>query len=110
EPLDWLARWGERIVHVHCKDVREFVINRSRNRDGSFLDAVVDGVFAIPGDGSLDFDAILGRLVAIGYDGWLVVEAENDPSVTPSWPLAQRSYSHVRDTAEKAGFRLASTA
>lgn len=110
DPLDWLQRWGERVVHVHCKDVREAVIERSRNRDASFLDAVVDGVFTIPGDGDLDFDAVMQRLVKLGYDGWLVVEAEQDQTVAPSWPLAQRSYLYVRDTAQRAGLSLAAVA
>ena len=110
DPLDWLERWGERVVHVHCKDVREAIVRRSRNRNASFLDAVVDGVFAIPGDGSLDFDAILGRLAALGYDGWLITEAETDPSVAPSLPLAQRSYQYLRDTARRAGFLLSAAA
>lgn len=110
EPLDWLDRWGERVVHVHCKDVREFVIARSRNRNASFLDSVVDGVFAIPGDGDLDFEAVMSRLVALGYDGWLIVEAEQDPTVAPSWALAQRSYQYLRRTAEQAGLSLAAAA
>lgn len=110
DPLDWLARWGERVVHVHCKDVRETVIARSHNRNASFLDAVVDGVFTIPGDGDLDFDAVFARLAALGYDGWLVAEAEQDPSVAPSWPLAERSHRFLRDTAQRAGLSLANTA
>lgn len=103
DPLDWLQRWGDRVVHVHCKDVREFVIARSRNRDASFLDAVVDGVFTIPGDGDLDFAAVMQRLAKLDYAGWLVVEAEQDPTVAPSWPLAQRSFQFVRDAAQRAG-------
>lgn len=110
DPLDWLARWGDRMVHVHCKDVRESMIARSHNRNASFLDAVVDGVFTIPGDGDLDFDAIFARLAELGYDGWLVAEAEQDPTVAPSWPLAQRSYRFLRDTAERAGLALAQAA
>ncbi|WP_353224592.1 myo-inosose-2 dehydratase [Salinisphaera hydrothermalis] len=110
DPLDWLERWGERVVHAHCKDVRQAVVERSHNRNASFLNAVVDGVFAIPGDGSLDFDAILARLAATGYDGWLITEAETDPSVSPSWPLAERSYRYLRDTARRAGFSLVAAA
>lgn len=110
DPLDWLDRWGERVVHVHCKDVRQAVVRRARNRNASFLDAVVDGVFAIPGDGDLDFDAILGRLAEIGYDGWLITEAETDPAISPSWPLAERSYRYLRDAAQRAGLSLAAAA
>lgn len=110
EPLQWMERWGKRIVHIHCKDVRESVIARARNHDSSFLDAVVDGVFTIPGDGSVDFDAVMQRVARLGYSGWLIVEAEQDPAVAPSWPLAQRSYRFVHDTAERAGLALAAVA
>lgn len=110
DPLDWVNRWGQRIVHVHCKDVRQRVVDDSNNRNASFLDAVVDGVFAIPGDGSLEFDPILARLGKADYGGWLVTEAETDPSVAPSWPLAQRSYQYLRDTARRAGFSLSAAA
>jgi inosose dehydratase len=103
DPLEWLDRWGDRVVHVHCKDVREFVLARVRNRDASFLDAVIDGVFTIPGDGDVDFPAVLQKLASRHYGGWLIVEAEQDPTVAPPWPLAQRSYRFVSDTARHAG-------
>lgn len=106
DPLEWLERWGERVVHVHCKDIREAVLARSRNRDASFLDAVLDGVFTIPGDGDVDFPAVLRKLVARGYAGWLIVEAEQDPAVAPPWPLAQRSCRYLADTAREAGLAL----
>ncbi|NNC22630.1 myo-inosose-2 dehydratase [Salinisphaera sp. USBA-960] len=110
DPLDWLGRWSDRMVHVHCKDVREAVLARSRNRNASFLDSVVDGVFTIPGDGDLDFNAILRRLSRSGYNGWLIAEAEQDPAVAPSWPLAQRSYQYLRDAAQRNGLSLATAA
>ncbi|WP_348760585.1 myo-inosose-2 dehydratase [uncultured Salinisphaera sp.] len=107
DPLEWVQRFGSRINHVHCKDVREPVIARARNRDASFLDAVVDGVFTIPGDGDLDFAAIFDALAANGYAGWLVAEAEQDPSVAPSWPLAERSRDFLQTTAQRAGLQTA---
>lgn len=110
DPLAWARRWGERIVHVHCKDVREFVLARVRNRDASFLDAVLDGVFTVPGDGDLDYAAILRELVAHGYAGWLIVEAEQDQAVAPPWPLAQRSHRFLAETAQGAGLALAAAA
>ena len=72
-----------RITHVHTKDVRMDVINGlDRNRE-SFLDAVVKGAFTVPGDGSLDFEAIVKRCARYGYEGWFVVEAEQDPKKAP---------------------------
>ncbi len=81
-----------RVVHVHCKDVRENVMLRARNNDQSFLDAVLDGVFTVPGDGMIDFAPILQELANRNYTGWLVVEAEQDPAVAPSYEYAKKGY------------------
>ena len=81
-----------RVVHVHCKDVRENVMLRARNTDQSFLNSVLDGVFTVPGDGMIDFAPILQELANRNYTGWLVVEAEQDPAVAPSYEYAKKGY------------------
>ena len=81
-----------RVVHVHCKDVRENVMRKARNNDMSFLNAVLDGVFTVPGDGMIDFEPILALLAEHDYTGWLVVEAEQDPAVAPSYEYAKKGY------------------
>jgi inosose dehydratase len=81
DPAACATRHARRIVHVHCKDVRADVLADVRNRDTSFLDAVLAGVFTVPGDGAVDYDAVLQPLAAVGYRGWLVVEAEQDPAI-----------------------------
>ena len=64
-------QYAKRIVHVHCKDVRQFILERVRNRDASFLDAVLDGVFTVPGDGMVDYLRVLTPLAAADIpDGW----------------------------------------
>ena len=68
-----------RISHVHTKDIRQAVVDGLDRSRESFLDAVVKGAFTVPGDGSLDFEAIVKRLASHGYEGWFVVEAEQDP-------------------------------
>ena len=77
-----------RISHVHTKDVRMDVIDKLDRTRESFLDAVVKGAFTVPGDGSLDFEAIVKRLADYGYEGWFVVEAEQDPErrLRPNMP------------------------
>ena len=72
-----------RITHVHVKDVRMGVIAALDRGRESFLDAVMKGAFTVPGDGSLDFEAIVKRLAGHGYQGWFVVEAEQDPKKAP---------------------------
>ena len=80
DPARVAQRHAGRIVHVHCKDIRAAVLERSRQRDLPFLAAVLEGVFTVPGDGCVDFSAVLRPLAARGYVGWLVVEAEQDPA------------------------------
>jgi inosose dehydratase len=88
-------RHAARIVHVHCKDVRPAVLAEARRRDRSFLDAVVDGVFTVPGDGCVDYRALLEILRDAGYAGWLVVEAEQDPVKAPPLRYARMGFAHL---------------
>ena len=91
-----LAKHIDRVCHVHCKDVRPQVIRAARNRNWSFLDAVINGAFTVPGDGAIDFEALIALLRQRGYRGWLVVEAEQDPAVAPSYAYAEKGYKHLR--------------
>lgn len=96
DPVPLLQRHIRRVVHVHCKDVRASVIARARNEAWSFLGGVINGIFTVPGDGSIDFQAVLAVLKAAGYEGWLVVEAEQDPAVAPSYAYASKGYATLR--------------
>ena len=96
----------KRISHVHTKDVRMAVINAlDRTRD-SFLDAVVKGAFTVPGDGSLDFEAIVKALAAKGYEGWFVVEAEQDPKVSPPLEMAKTGHKELLRVMAAAGYEV----
>ena len=90
-----------RVVHVHCKDVRENVMQKARNNDQSFLNSVLDGVFTVPGDGMIDFEPILAQLAEHNYSGWLVVEAEQDPAVAPSYEYAKKGYDTLAALVKK---------
>jgi inosose dehydratase len=95
-----------RISHVHTKDIRGQVIDRlDRNRE-SFLDAVVKGAFTVPGDGSLDFLAIVGRLARYGYEGWFVVEAEQDPKANPPLEMARVGHRELMRVMSAAGYTV----
>ncbi len=83
----------------------------ARNRGWSFLQSVLNGAFSTPGDGAIDYDAVLGALHDAGYQGWLVVEAEQDPAVAPSYITrrwrtsccgARRGRSRTRMRARRA--------
>jgi inosose dehydratase len=95
-PLEVLDQHIARVCHVHCKDVRPAVIKLARNRNWSFLDAVINGAFTVPGDGAVDFSALIDRLKRHGYRGWLVVEAEQDPVIARSFEYAQKGYRTLR--------------
>ncbi|HSA90183.1 MAG TPA: myo-inosose-2 dehydratase [Burkholderiales bacterium] len=92
DPMRALKRHAKRIVHVHCKDIRKDRLEQARKKDWSFLDAVVGDVFAVPGDGSIDFAPILKSLAGAGYAGWLVVEADQDPA--KAHPLTHARIGH----------------
>jgi inosose dehydratase len=103
DPAALLKKHVERVVHVHCKDVRPQVIAQARNEGWSFLTGVLNGIFTVPGDGVIDYGAVLGTLHAAGYQGWLVVEAEQDPAVAPSYTYAKKGYETLRRLVDGLG-------
>jgi len=96
EPLQVLRKHIDRVCHVHFKDVRKGVVQLARNNLWSFPDCIVNGAFTVPGDGDINFGELLDELVAHQYQGWLVVEAEQDPAVAPSYAFAQKGYQTLR--------------
>ena len=101
DPVPLLQRHTHRVVHVHCKDVRPGLIAKARNDGWSFLNGVLAGIFTVPGDGVIDYDAVLGTLHDSGYQGWLVVEAEQDPAVAPSYAYAKKGYQTLRRIVDR---------
>lgn len=93
-----------RITHVHVKDVRMDVVKSIDRSRHSFLDAVIKGVFTVPGDGSLDFTRIVQRFADYGYEGWFVVEAEQDPRKNPPLRMAQVGYAELMRDMAAAGY------
>ncbi|MEP7060835.1 MAG: myo-inosose-2 dehydratase [Betaproteobacteria bacterium] len=96
-----LKKHVKRVCHVHCKDVRPAVMALARNRQWSFLDSVINGVFTVPGDGAVDFDGVVKILAHNAYRGWLVVEAEQDPAVAPSYRYADMGYRALRTLVDR---------
>jgi inosose dehydratase len=95
-----------RISHVHTKDVRMDVIGGLDRSKESFLDAVIKGAFTVPGDGSLDFEAIVKRLASHGYEGWFVVEAEQDPVKSPPLRMAEIGHKELMRVMTAAGYEV----
>ena len=107
DPAQVARKWARRINHVHAKDVRPDVLARVHREQLSFLDAVVEGVYTVPGDGCVDFAAALIPVAETGYTGWLIVEAEQDPAKAHPLTYAKKGYAHLRAVAEKVGFQVA---
>lgn len=83
DPAKVLARHIGRVRHFHAKNIRPDVVARVRKEGLSFLQGVVAGAFTVPGDqdGAIDFSPLLQQLAGASYDGWIVIEAEQDPKV-----------------------------
>ncbi|SFR45639.1 myo-inosose-2 dehydratase [Litoreibacter janthinus] len=102
-----LDRWGDRIQHVHFKDIRPEVVADVRANNRSFLDAVIAGAFTVPGDGCIDFLAVSQALKAMDYNGWIVVEAEQDPAKAPPYEYSKIGYDHIVDVCGRSGLTIA---
>jgi inosose dehydratase len=99
-------RHGRRINHVHCKDIRAEVLARLRAENWSFPKGVIEGVFTVPGDGAIDFGAFAKVLAEVGYSGWVVVEAEQDPNKANPLEMARIGHAALTEAFGQAGFTI----
>ncbi|WP_329298230.1 myo-inosose-2 dehydratase [Streptomyces sp. NBC_00659] len=97
DPLDLARTYADRIGHVHLKSVRPEVVSLVREEGLSFQEAIQRGVFTVPGDGGIDFRPILEALAAAHYQGWLVVEAEQDPNKAVPLEYAKKARAYLAD-------------
>ncbi|MEG0741851.1 MAG: myo-inosose-2 dehydratase [Clostridia bacterium] len=100
DPVPVLRKYINRIKHVHLKDVRQSVRAQAEKEGWSFLQAVRAGVFTVPGDGDVDFAPIFRILEESNYEGWVVVEAEQDPAKANPFEYAVKARHYI---AEKTG-------
>lgn len=100
DPEKVLRRYVSRVKHVHLKDIRKEMVERSRRERWSFLKGVREGVFTVPGDGDVDFEPIFEILNEAGYEGYVVVEAEQDPAKANPYAYALKARKYI---AEKTG-------
>ncbi|NLU53677.1 MAG: myo-inosose-2 dehydratase [Clostridiaceae bacterium] len=100
DPIVVLKKYANRIKHVHLKDIRKDVLERVKKEHMSFLQAVREGVFTVPGDGMIDYDPIFNILKETSYTGWFVVEAEQDPAKANPLEYAIKARKFI---AEKTG-------
>ena len=98
--------FSERLIHVHCKDIRKKVLNKSLQNDSTFRQAFLDGAFTVPGDGCIDYVPFLKALKEKNYKGWLVVEAEQDPAKANPFEFAKIGYRYLSNAAKDCGFDI----
>jgi len=103
-PAAVARRHGKRIAHLHAKDVRAKVLDGALAEDLPFLEAVLRGVFTVPGDGQVDYPAVLPELERAGYRGWAVVEAEQDPAKAHPLTYATMGHRNLSGLLDRAGF------
>jgi inosose dehydratase len=97
DPLDMARAYADRIKHVHLKDIRQEILEEATRLRRSFLESVVAGVFTVPGDGVIDFEPILQVLADHNYEGWLMVEAEQDAAKADPLLYAKKARAHLRE-------------
>jgi len=97
DPLAAARAHADRIKHVHLKDVRPEVLSHVLRENLSFQDAIEAGVFTVPGDGAIDFVPVLQALADAGYQGWLVVEAEQHPAKANPLEYALKARAYLRE-------------
>lgn len=106
DPLQVMKDYKSRITHFHAKDIRPDIAGRVLEHDKSFLNGVVEGVFTVPGDGSIDYLPLFRELYDIGYEGWIVVEAEQDPEKAHPFTYAKKGYAYLEQTLKESGFEI----
>ena len=95
-----LKKYAKRIAHVHLKDVRPEVVEKVKKEKLSFLQGVRAGAFTVPGDGCIDFASVFDELDKSGYEGWMIVEAEQDPAKANPLEYALKARDYIRKTAK----------
>lgn len=95
DPLEVFTKHQDRIKHIHFKDIRNDIKDIVINEDLSFLEGVKKGMFTVPGDGDIDFKPIIEAIYNSDYEGWIVVEAEQDPSIANPFIYAKKAKEYI---------------
>ena len=106
DPLRVYERHSDRVLHIHCKDVRGTILDDALKTDSSFLNSVLDGVFTVPGDGDINFSGLFKMVSDAEYSGWIVVEAEQDPAKAHPLTYVTMGYKNIESYCEKFGIQI----
>ena len=94
-----LKKYVHRTKHVHLKSIRKDIIAEGKAKGYSFLDCVRAGAFTVPGDGDFDFRPVFDILSDADYEGWVVVEAEQDPAKANPFEYALLARKYIREAS-----------
>lgn len=106
DPLEVYKKHSGRVMHIHCKDVRSEILNRSLETDSSFLNSVLNGVYTVPGDGDFNFPELFKMVSDNNFNGWVVVEAEQDPAKAHPLTYVTMGYKNIKSYCEKFGIQI----
>ncbi|MBR3835869.1 MAG: myo-inosose-2 dehydratase [Clostridia bacterium] len=94
-----LKKYAKRIKHVHLKDIRPEIVEKVKAEHLSFLQGVRLGAFTVPGDGTIDFKPVFDVLDEADYEGWMLVEAEQDPAIANPFKYAKMAREYIKANA-----------
>ena len=106
DPLEVYKKHNDRVMHIHCKDVRGEILNHSLETDSSFLNSVLSGVYTVPGDGDFNFSELFKMVGEANFSGWIVVEAEQDPAKAHPLTYVTMGYKNIKSYCEKFGIQI----
>ena len=106
DPLEVYKKHNDRVMHIHCKDVRGEILNHSLDTDSSFLNSVLSGVYTVPGDGDFNFSELFKMVGEANFSGWIVVEAEQDPAKAHPLTYVTMGYKNIKSYCEKFGIQI----
>ena len=95
DPMKIYKKYHYRINHIHLEDLRKNILDECIKRDLSFFKSFTKGVFTVPGDGFYNFNPLLNELIKNNYNGWVIVEAEQDPKKYPPYIYSLIGYKNV---------------
>jgi inosose dehydratase len=101
-----LKKYVSRVNHVHCKDIRKEILNKSLSNDLSFRDSFLEGVFTVPGDGYINYKPLFETLYDNKYSKWLIVEAEQDPKKAIPLKYAKIGYKYLNKILTEVGYKI----
>ena len=101
-----LKNYISKINHVHCKDIRQNILENSLKNDLSFRESFLDGVFTVPGDGCINYEPLFEILYQNNYDKWLIIEAEQDPKKANPLEYAKIGFSYLSSKLKKVDYEL----